>query len=137
MKIGKEFRWEMGHRLPEHFGNCKNIHGHSYKMIVEIEGEVNSDGMVIDYYELKKIVDPIVQNMDHAFLVYKEDKEIIEFLQKMNSKMVIVDFQSTVENICEYFLKEITKTKFPGNVNKIVVRIYETEDDYAEKSIML
>jgi 6-pyruvoyltetrahydropterin/6-carboxytetrahydropterin synthase len=137
MKIGKEFRWEMGHRLPEHFGNCKNIHGHSYKMIVEIEGEVNSDGMVIDYYELKKIVDPIVQNMDHAFLVYKEDKEIIEFLQKMNSKMVIVDFQSTVENICEYFLKEITKTKFPGNVNKIAVRIYETEDDYAEKSIML
>ena len=40
MKIAKEFRWEMGHRLPEHFGLCKNIHGHSYKMIVEFEGEL-------------------------------------------------------------------------------------------------
>ena len=137
MKIGKEFRWEMGHRLPDHFGNCKNIHGHSYKMIVEIEGDVNSDGMVIDYYELKKIVDPIVNRLDHAFLVYEEDKDIVDFLQKMNSKTVIVDFQSTVENICEYFLKEIMKTKFPGNVNKIAVRIYETEDDYAENSIEL
>ena len=39
MKIAKEFRWEMGHRLPEHFGLCKNIHGHSYKMVVEFEGE--------------------------------------------------------------------------------------------------
>jgi hypothetical protein len=75
--------------------------------------------------------------MDHAFLVYEEDKEIIEFLHKMNSRMVIVDFQSTVENICEYFLKEIKKNKFPDNANKITVRIYETEDDYAEKSIML
>ena len=27
MKIAKEFRWEIGHRLPEHFGLCKNIHG--------------------------------------------------------------------------------------------------------------
>ena len=40
MKVAKEFKWEMGHRLPEHFGNCKNIHGHSYKMIAEFEGEI-------------------------------------------------------------------------------------------------
>ena len=135
MKIAKEFRWEMGHRLPEHFGKCKNIHGHSYRMIVHIDGKVSSGGMVMDYYDLKKIVDPLVERLDHAFLVYKEDKEIIEFLQKMNSKMVIVDFQSTVENICKYFLKEIRKTKLPSNINKLTVRIYETEDDYAEDFI--
>jgi len=41
MKIAKEFKWEMGHRLPEHFGQCKNIHGHSYKMLVEFEGEID------------------------------------------------------------------------------------------------
>jgi len=137
MKIAKEFRWEMGHRLPEHFGKCKNIHGHSYRMIVEIEGDVDSDGMVMDYYDLKIVVDPIVEKLDHAFLVYKEDKEIIEFLQRMNSKKVTVGFQSTVENICKYFLKEINETEFPSNVKKITIRIYETEDDYAEDSINL
>ena len=43
MKIAKEFNWEMGHRLPEHFGKCKNIHGHSYKMMVELEGDLDDE----------------------------------------------------------------------------------------------
>jgi 6-pyruvoyltetrahydropterin/6-carboxytetrahydropterin synthase len=135
MKIAKEFNWEMGHRLPEHFGKCKNIHGHSYKMLVEIEGEVLESGMVMDYYHLRDAIGPIVEKMDHAFLVYKDDKNVIEFLEKMNSKRVIVDFQSTVENITRYFLQEITKLKLPSNIHKIKVRVCETPDDYAEEEI--
>jgi len=137
MKIAKEFRWEMGHRLPEHFGKCKNIHGHSYKMTVELEGEVEESGMVMDYYDLKKMVEPIVERLDHAFMVYKEDKEIISFLEKMKSKMVVVEFQSTVENICKYFLEEIKKASFPKNVKKVSIRIYETADDYALEEVKL
>lgn len=137
MKIAKEFRWEMGHRLPEHFGKCKNIHGHSYKMIVELEGEIDKSGMVMDYYDVKKIIAPIVEELDHAFMVYKNDKEIILFLEEMKSKMVVVEFQSTVENICLYFLNKIKKIILPENIRKISVRIYETDDDYAESAINL
>ncbi len=137
MKIAKEFRWEMGHRLPEHFGNCKNIHGHSYKMIVELEGEVNEKGLVLDFYDLENIVEPIIDKLDHSFLVYGGDKEIITFLEKMNSKKVIVDFQSTVENITKYFLSEISKNKFPSNVSSLKVKIYESQNDYAEAEIKL
>lgn len=137
MKIAKEFRWEMGHRLPEHFDKCKNIHGHSYKMILEFEGDVNKSGMVMDYYDVKKMVHPIIEKVDHAFMVYKEDKEIISFLEKMKTKMVVVEFQSTVENICKYFLNEIKKINLPKNVEKVSVRIYETADDYAEESIKI
>ncbi len=137
MKIAKEFRWEMGHRLPEHFDKCKSIHGHSYKMIIELEGEVDESGMVMDYYEIKKIINPIIEMLDHAFMVYKEDKEIISFLKKMKSKMVVVEFQSTVENICKHFLNEIKKISLPKNIKKVSVRIYETVDDYAEESIQL
>lgn len=137
MKIAKEFRWEMGHRLPEHFDKCRNIHGHSYKMLIELEGEVKSNGMVMDYYDLKKIVRPLIENLDHAFLVYKEDKEIIEFLEKMKSKKVIIDFQSTVENICKYFLREISKIGFPDNITRVKVRVYETQDDFAEESMAI
>jgi len=137
MKIAKEFRWEMGHRLPEHFGKCKNIHGHSYKMIVGLEGEVDDSGMVMDYYDLKKIVEPIVEKLDHAFMVYKGDKEIISFLEKMKSKMVVVELQSTIENICKYFLDEIKKISFPKNVKRVSVRIYETTGDYAEDELII
>jgi 6-pyruvoyltetrahydropterin/6-carboxytetrahydropterin synthase len=137
MKIAKEFRWEMGHRLPEHFGQCKNIHGHSYKMLVEIEGELNKDEMVIDYYDVEKIINPIIGKLDHAFMVNKNDKVVLEFLEKMNSKKVIVDFQSTAENICLYLLNEIKKVSLPQNVSEIKARVYETSHDYAEEVIRL
>jgi 6-pyruvoyltetrahydropterin/6-carboxytetrahydropterin synthase len=135
MKVAKEFRWEMGHRLPEHFGLCKNIHGHSYKMIVEFEGELNEQGMVIDYYDVEKIINPIIEKLDHAFMVRRDDKVVLEFLNKMNSKKVVIDFESTAENICNYLLGEIRKTKLPGNIKKIVVRVSETKNDYAEAEI--
>ncbi|QQS36326.1 MAG: 6-carboxytetrahydropterin synthase [Ignavibacteriales bacterium] len=137
MKIAKEFKWEMGHRLPEHFGQCKNIHGHSYKMRIELEGEPDESGMVMDYYILEKIIQPVIEKLDHAFLVYREDKEVIAFLDNLNSKKVVVDFQSTVENLVSYFLAELSNSKFPENVKAVSVRVHETADDFAEDSIKL
>ncbi len=137
MKIAKEFRWEMGHRLPDHFGKCKNIHGHSYKMMVELEGELDSNGMIIDYYVVKEIIEPIVEKLDHSFMVNQKDNMVIEFLEKLNSKKVVVDFDSTVENITRYLITEIKKAKLPSNVKGIKVRVCETPDDYAEETTNL
>ena len=134
MKIAKEFRWEMGHRLPEHFGLCKNIHGHSYKMIVEFEGELDKNQMVIDYYDVEKIINPVIEKLDHAFMVNIDDKIVIEFLEKMNSKKVVVGFNSTAENICNYLLSEIKKCSLPSNISSVKVRVYETQFDYAEET---
>ena len=137
MKIAKEFRWEMGHRLPEHFGLCKNIHGHSYKMIVEFEGELDKNQMVIDYYDVEKIINPVIEKLDHAFMVNIDDKVVIEFLEKMNSKKVVVGFNSTAENICNYLLSEIKKSSLPSNISSVKVRVYETQFDYAEETASL
>lgn len=137
MKIAKEFRWEMGHRLPEHFGLCKNIHGHSYKMIVEFEGELDKNQMVIDYYDVEKIINPVIEKLDHSFMVTKDDKLVLEFLEKMNSKKTVVDFNSTVENICTFLLSEIKKCNLPSNISSVKVRVYETQFDYAEETMRL
>ena len=137
MKIAKEFKWEMGHRLPEHFGLCKNVHGHSYRMIVEFEGELDEQGMIIDFYDVEKIISPIIEKLDHAFMVNENDEDAIKFLEKLNSKKVAVDFESTVENISKYLLNEITKSKLPSNIRVIRVRVFETSDDYAETEINL
>jgi 6-pyruvoyltetrahydropterin/6-carboxytetrahydropterin synthase len=137
MKIAKEFRWEMGHRLPEHFGLCKNIHGHSYKMIVEFEGELDKNQMVIDYYDVEKIINPVIEKLDHSFMVTNDDIIVLEFLEKMNSKKVVVGFNSTAENICNYLLSEIKKCSLPSNISSVKVRVYETQFDYAEESVRL
>ncbi len=135
MKIAKKFDWEMGHRLPEHFGLCKNIHGHSYKMIVEFEGELDEQGMVIDFYDVEKIINPIIEKLDHAFMVKEDDEITLEFLEKLNSKKVVVNFVATVENICNYISDKIIKSNLPKNIKIINVRVYETAEDYAEFSL--
>lgn len=137
MKIAKEFRWEMGHRLPDHFGLCKNIHGHSYKMIIEFEGELNKDQMVIDYYDVEKIINPVIEKLDHSYMVNKDDKVLLEFLEKINSKKVVVDFHATAENICLYLLNEVKKCSLPENLSYVKVRVYETQFDYAEEILRL
>lgn len=137
MKIAKEFRWEMGHRLPDHFGLCKNIHGHSYKMIIEFEGELNKDQMVIDYYDVEKIINPIIEKLDHSYMVNNNDKVLLEFLEKINSKRVVVDFFATAENICIYLLDEVRKCPLPENIASVKVRVYETQLDYAEEILRL
>lgn len=133
MKIAKEFTWEMGHRLPFHSGKCKNLHGHSYKCMVELTGDPDKNGMVMDYYDLKKVVETILDKLDHAFMVCKKDIEMIEALEKLNSRKVVVDFETTAENICVYLLNKIKSVKLPQNIHSIKVRVLETENSYAEE----
>jgi 6-pyruvoyltetrahydropterin/6-carboxytetrahydropterin synthase len=137
MRVSKEFKWEMGHRLPDHFGNCKNIHGHSYKMIVGFEGELNENDMIIDFYNVDKIIKPLIDKLDHAFIVNKKDKDVIDFLDKIKSKKMVVNFNSTVENLCNFVLDEIKRFDLPRNISSVSVRIYETNEDYAEAKVLL
>lgn len=137
MKIAKEYNWEMGHRLPFHEGKCKNLHGHSYKCMVELNGEPDSNGMVLDYYDMKNIIGPVIDELDHAFMVYSKDTEVIEFLDKINSRKVVVEFQSTAENICLYLLHKIKETNLPKSIKSIKVKVLETENTYAEEEIIL
>ena len=72
-KIAKEFNFDMAHMLDGHDGKCKNLHGHTYKLQVEVAGELVADGakrgMVMDYADLKAIVKThILDPMDHAFI---------------------------------------------------------------------
>lgn len=137
MKIAKEFRWEMGHRLFFHNGKCKNIHGHTYRLWIELTGNQDSNGLVLDYYDLSKIISPIIEKIDHSVMVYSKDTGLIDAMKKLDSKMVIVDFESTAENICKYILNEIKQSNLPSNILSVKARIFETDDDYAEDEIVL
>src|SRR5258706_1489385 len=137
MKIAKEFRWEMGHRLPFHKGLCRNIHGHSYKMIIELTGTVDKNGMIIDFVDLGKIVKPMIGKYDHAFLCWENDKIVKEFLTKNKMKKVIINYHSTVENICADISHQIFNKlkKIKGNrFKELTIKIFESPNANAELS---
>ncbi len=69
MFVTKEFTFDSAHYLPDYHGKCESMHGHTYKMHVTVEGEVQPDGMVLDFVELKKIVkERVISKLDHKLL---------------------------------------------------------------------
>jgi 6-pyruvoyltetrahydropterin/6-carboxytetrahydropterin synthase len=137
-RIAKDFHWEMGHRLPFHTGGCQNIHGHSYRMRVTIEGTLDSSGMVLDYFDLKEIVEPLVQQIDHSFLCDDRDEQMLAFFREQPLKHVVVQFRTTAENLAGWFLARIAERLAPyRNLMDLTVRVHETERTYAERRMAL
>lgn len=71
MLIYKEFTFDAAHFLPnvtrDH--KCRKLHGHTYHLKVYVEGPVLTDeGWVIDFGDLKTVVNPLIHKLDHAFL---------------------------------------------------------------------
>jgi 6-pyruvoyltetrahydropterin/6-carboxytetrahydropterin synthase len=134
-RIAKEFRWAMSHRLPFHEGLCRNIHGHTYKLRVEVTGGRDEHSMVMDYYDIGEIVRPIVRKFDHSFICSIEDKATLEFLRQNDFKRIEIDGYSTAENIVMYIM-DLVADSFAEytNVERLTLRLYETEDAYAEIS---
>ena len=70
MIIFKEFTFEAAHKLPLVPENhkCFNLHGHSFKVKIYIDGQINEMGWVMDFSELKKICSQYISELDHSYL---------------------------------------------------------------------
>jgi len=122
ISICKTFSFEAAHFLPNHLGKCKNLHGHGFRLEVEISGVPKkgdkdpSKGMIMDFGDLKKIVNGlIIDRLDHTTL---------------NNTFL----NPTAENMVLKFAAML-KSSFTANncrVNLERVRLYETATAYAE-----
>lgn len=146
----KEFTWDMAHMLAGHRGLCKNLHGHTYKMLVTVarkdkptEASGPAEGMVIDFKALKEIVkELIVDKYDHAVILNGSttsgfEKELIALVEKYDKKAVILDYRPTAEEMARHFfddIKDALEEKMP-QVMLVQLRLYETPTSYAEVSM--
>lgn len=137
IRITKEFRFEGAHSLKGYDGKCSHIHGHSYKLEVTVIGEPITDanspkyGMVIDFSDLKAIVnDNIINKFDHA-LILSSDASLLTELSKSYGNTVVTLFQPTSENLVTYFAMLI-RGELPENVELYSLRLWETSSSYAE-----
>ena len=64
-----ETDFSAAHNLRGYEGRCENLHGHNYRIVVEVRGErLNALGMLIDFKELKRICEGVVGGLDHDYL---------------------------------------------------------------------
>ena len=112
--VTRRYHFEAGHWLPkvadEH--KCKRPHGHNYILDVTVGGQVRDNGFIIDFWDLDKIVNPIIATVDHRML---NDVTGLE--------------NPTAENIAYWFLAQLS------NCSVIGVRVYETRDCWADCTI--
>ena len=136
MKIAKRFRWEAAHRLPWHEGPCHNLHWHSYRMTVELEGEPDARGMLLDFKHLKRALKPLVDAWDHAILVAENDAVLLDVAEQTGWKHAVLPFDTTAENLCDYvagYLCEHAAEMLRAHrISRVRVRLAETETCYAE-----
>lgn len=136
IRITREFSFEGAHALRGYDGKCSHIHGHSYRMAVTVIGEPVAEenspkkGMVIDFTDLKRIVnETITDRFDHA-LVMSRDSTLAEQIEKVYGNVIIVDFQPTSEMLVSYFAKIISE-RLPEGVKLFCIKLWETRNSCA------
>lgn len=129
----------MAHALFGYDGPCKNIHGHHYRLHVTISGkprhtaEHPKDGMVMDFSDMKKIVqEEVLDHFDHALMLNGESEHRkMEGMRHTFPNLVFVPFQPTCENILSEIKNRLLNEFGPGN-KLCYLRLDETPDCYAE-----
>jgi 6-pyruvoyltetrahydropterin/6-carboxytetrahydropterin synthase len=141
MRVSKTVTFDAAHRITLHKGKCKNLHGHTYKMEVILEGGLVAEdgasdlGMVVDFGEVNKILkEKIVEVYDHSTMIWKEDKLLYPISKKLAEEegmnIQIMDFPSTAENMAVYFYYTIASA-LPKGVSLYEVKIWETPNAFA------
>ncbi len=107
-----------GHALRNYKGKCENVHGHNYRCQVTVEGgDVDENGLLVDFVELKKVVHSVLDRLDHQWL-----NEFPPF-DKINP---------SAENIAKFIFDEVHAGLGVRDHARLgQVRLWETDTAYA------
>ncbi|RWS42260.1 6-carboxytetrahydropterin synthase QueD [Bacillus mycoides] len=121
--VSKEFTFDAAHHLHCYEGKCKNLHGHTYKVVFGISGYVNEIGLAIDFGDIKEI-------WKNEIEVYLDHRYLNETLPEMNTtaeNMVVWIY----EKMAEALTKDNRENEYKG-ARVEFVRLFETPTSYAE-----
>ena len=113
--LEKSFTFEAAHSLPTfpEGHKCRRLHGHSFKVAVQVAGEVDPQlGYLVDYGEIKAACEPIRKQLDHYYLNEIEGLEnptaemlsawIWERLKPNLPQLSKITIYETCTSTCEY-----------------------------------
>lgn len=143
MRITRRLEFDAGHRIPDHRSQCRHLHGHRYALEVTLVGDIIHEegspmnGMVMDFSEVKALAQAhLVDAWDHAFLVWRSDHAVIQFLDSLaGHKTVILDLVPTAENLALVafrVLDDVYRDTYGNHLRLDHVRLYETPNCWAD-----
>ena len=101
------------HQLKGYKGKCEAIHGHNWKVEVDVQGgKLNDIGLLMDFHDLRKMLKDILDRLDHVLL-----NEVEEFRETNPSS----------ENVARH-VYESFKKKLPAGISVTSVTVWESEN---------
>ncbi|WP_426993976.1 6-pyruvoyl trahydropterin synthase family protein [Methylomonas sp. CM2] len=118
--ITKEVYFCYGHRLMNHPGKCRNLHGHSVKASISIRSDsLNEQAMVCDFSDVKACVETFIDDvLDHNFLLHKDDP-LIPALTAHNEQFLALDEHPTAEVLSKMIYQYVKQRGF--DVDQVVL----------------
>ncbi len=115
---------------------CRRLHGHNIKIIVEIEGEIKPDGMVVDFRHIKELIN----GLDHKTLIPQDiatwdgDDIIVNadynrYIIPKSDCVILYITAITAENLADYFVYRIDELL--SGKDSVTVTVYESDKSYA------
>lgn len=131
-KVEKRFTLPIGHRLSKHSGLCQNIHGHNLTILVGVKSEkLNLNDMVIDFSDLKKLVNNVLKEWDHTLLLNVDDYKLKGLIESY-TRIQDFPFDPTAESLAAVLFARLrVRLEESFNVELEYVTIYENENSKA------
>ena len=111
MKIAKTYHFYAGHRNKEAGEKCGRLHGHTYDVKCIFSFKDMNNGITMLFSDIDLIVEPIIKQYDHYFLLYERDP-LCELLDLANEPYKSVPFETSAENMAIWIFNEI-RDKLP------------------------
>lgn len=141
MKVTKEVTFDSAHMLSNYNGKCHNLHGHTYKLQVSLEGSLNEEGneqdMVMDFNTIKGYLEIVKNSFDHAIIFSDEkhrscaEQELFHWAESHDMNYVTVEGKSTSENIA-YYIKAMLSNLLDITHYTVSVKLWETPTSFVE-----
>ena len=132
--VSKEIEFDAGHRVPLHESKCRNPHGHRYRVVATLMGELQDKGaaagMVLDFTDIKNALTELVHDVyDHGFIIQRTDQKMLDAFSidedeynANNFKIILVDWAPTAEEMARAIYNNLIDT-LPQLVR---IDVYET-----------
>lgn len=132
--IKVEDSFDSAHFLAGYNGKCSNIHGHRWRVEVEVSApelilEGQNKGMIEDFSILKSDLKELLDYYDHSLIIEEGSlkKETLQCLKEDCFSVIEVKFRPTAENFSHYFYSRISEKGY--QVRRVTV--YETPTNSA------
>ena len=108
MKIAKKYHFYAGHRNKKAGEKCGRLHGHTYNVKCIFEFSKMKDGVTMLFSDIDLLVEPIIKQYDHYFLLYEKDP-LCDGFDLVNEPYVKLPFETSAENMAIWIYNEIKR----------------------------